>query len=303
MEEVLIKSLGFIFIILLGYVLKRSGFFKAEDGIFFSKIIMNITLPAALIASSNGMNINAITLSLIMLGFLSNIFATLLAKFLSLKEAPIDRALKMLNCAGYNIGNFAIPFASSFFGATGLIYMCMFDIGNALMNLGGTNAIARNEVDGRGRLKLIPLLRALTKSIPFDVYILLFFLSLFSIKIPAPVTMIASMIGSGNSFLAMLMIGIILEINIDKKQSKAVFKILAMRYIANIIFAFIIFFILPIPLLAKQMVILILFSPISTMSAVYSRLLAPEEPTPAIANSISIIVSIFVMTGLLLLFV
>ena len=44
MEAVLIKSFGFIFIIILGYVLKKVKFFKAEDGLFFSKLVMNITL-------------------------------------------------------------------------------------------------------------------------------------------------------------------------------------------------------------------------------------------------------------------
>lgn len=53
MKEVLIKSLGFIIIMALGYILKKRGFFKKEDGLFLSKIVMNITLPAALIAGAS----------------------------------------------------------------------------------------------------------------------------------------------------------------------------------------------------------------------------------------------------------
>ncbi len=303
MLEVLIKSSGFVFIIILGFILKKVGFFKKEDGLFFSKVVMNITLPAALIANSSGMEINLITISIILIGLCCGFFNIFLAKYVNRKQSPTTRALSMINCSGYNIGNFAIPFAASFFDATGMIYMCMFDIGNAFMGLGGTYALARNEVDGRGRLDIKNLCSVLVRSIPFDVYLLLFILSLFNLTIPAPVTTIASMIGGANSFLAMLMIGIILEIKITRSQAKSVIKILGVRYVGNILLSIGVFFILPLPLLAKQMVTLILFCPISTVSAVYSKMIDNDDPAPALANSISILVSIATMTALLLIFV
>lgn len=303
MEAVLIKSLGFIFIIILGYVLKKVKFFKAEDGLFFSKLVMNITLPAALIAGSSGMSIDVITIMIILMGLLCNLFNVYLAKFLNRKSSSATQAISMINCSGYNVGNFAIPFAASFFNATGMIYMCMFDIGNAFMGLGGTYALARNVVDGRGRLNLKNLVKVLSKSIPFDVYLLLFIISIFNITIPAPIITIASMIGSANGFLAMLMIGILIEVNITKQQFKDISKILLVRYMGNGLLSLLVYFILPFPMLAKQMIILILFSPISTIAAVYSKMIDPNNPAPALANSISIVISIFVMTGLLLLFV
>ena len=293
MLEVLIKSSGFVFIIILGFILKKVGFFKKEDGLFFSKVVMNITLPAALIANSSGMEINLITISIILIGLCCGFFNIFLAKYVNRKQSPTTRALSMINCSGYNIGNFAIPFAASFFDATGMIYM----------GLGGTYALARNEVDGRGRLDIKNLCSVLVRSIPFDVYLLLFILSLFNLTIPAPVTTIASMIGGANSFLAMLMIGIILEIKITRSQAKAVIKILGVRYVGNILLSIGVFFILPLPLLAKQMVTLILFCPISTVSAVYSKMIDNDDPAPALANSISILVSIATMTALLLIFV
>mgnify|MGYP004609124717 FL=1 len=301
MVDVLVKSLGFVFIIALGYILKKKGFFKAEDGLFFSKVVMNITLPAALIAGSSGMEISLVTITLIGLGFLANIVTAYMGKFLNHKKTPMQQALAMVNCSGYNVGNFSIPFAASFFDATGLMYLCMFDIGNAFMGLGGVYAIARNLVDGKGRLNIRSLCIALSKSIPFDVYLLLFVLSLFKITLPAPVTQIASMIGSANSFLAMLMIGIILEVHVTKQQAKAVGKILGIRYLGDLLLTVFVL-LLPLPMLAKKMVIIILFSPLSTISAVYSKMLDENDPTPAIANSISIIVSIVVLTALLMVF-
>lgn len=303
MKAVLVKSLGFIFIVILGYILKRKAVFKKEDGSFLAKIVMNITLPAALIAGSEGMTINYVALVIILVGFFSNIFIVFLAKLLNRSSSVSDKAISMVNCSGYNIGNFAIPFAASFFPPVALIYMCMFDIGNAFMGLGGTYAIARNEIDGNGKLYIKNLLKALLKSVPFDVYLLLFIVSLLKIKIPEEVITIASMIGGANGFLAMFMIGVILELNISKEQGKAIIKILLIRYLGNLIISIVVFVLLPIPLLAKQMIILILFSPLSTISAVYSREIEGENPIPALANSISIIIGIGIMTSLLMIFV
>lgn len=302
MKAVIVKSLGFIFIVLIGYIFKKRGFFKKEDGLFLSKVVMNITLPAALIAGANGMSINYLAIVIILVGFISNLFNIFLSKFIERRNSPVTKAIGMINCSGYNIGNFAIPFASSFFESTGLFYICMFDIGNAFFVLGGSYALAKNEVDGSGRLDIKNLLKVLLKSVPFDVYMILFIISIFKISISEEITTIASMIGSANGFLAMLMIGIILEVNISKEQVKAVSKLLGVRYLGNIVLSSVVYFFLPIPVLAKQMIILALFSPLSTISAVYSKMIDEDNPAPAIANSISIIVGIFVMTGLLIVF-
>lgn len=302
MKAVLVKSLGFIFIVLIGYIFKRGGFFKKEDGLFLSKVVMNITLPAALIAGANGMNINYLAIVIILVGLISNLFNIFLSKYIDRRNTSVKKAIGMINCSGYNIGNFAIPFVASFFESTGLIYICMFDIGNAFLVLGGSYALAKNEVDGSGRLDIKNLIKVLLKSVPFDVYMFLFVISIFKISIPEEITTIASMIGSANGFLAMLMIGIILEVNISKKQIKSVAKLLGVRYLGNVILSCIVYFLLPIPILAKQMIILALFSPLSTISAVYSKMIDSDDPAPAIANSISIILSIFIMTGLLILF-
>ena len=56
--------------------------------------------------------------------------------------------------------------------------------------------------------------KKLFSSIPFCTYIILFFLSLFHIAIPTQILTVTSIAGNANAFLAMLMIGILLEIKI-----------------------------------------------------------------------------------------
>lgn len=45
MLSILLKALGFIFIIAIGLQQKQKGIFKKEHGAFLSTVIMNITLP------------------------------------------------------------------------------------------------------------------------------------------------------------------------------------------------------------------------------------------------------------------
>ena len=51
-----------------------------------------------------------------------------------------ERGLYMFDLSGYNIGNFSIPFVSSFFPAA-IPFLAMFDMGNSLMVTGTTQAI------------------------------------------------------------------------------------------------------------------------------------------------------------------
>lgn len=298
----LVSSLGFVIIIIGGYFLKKKGFFKREDGVLISKIVMNITLPAVIISGTKNMEINFVTFGIIFLGIGCNLFTVLLSRIFHRKSSKEEKAIAMINCSGYNIGNFAIPFASGFFDPTSVTYMCIFDIGNCFMNLGGTFALAENEFLGKSSFNKKNFIKTILSSIAFDVYLVLFILTLLSINIPKEVLSLASIIGGGNSFLAMLMIGILLDLDNVKEKILKVRKILFVRYLANLILSMVIYIIVPIPKLAKIVIILILFSPISTASVVYSNKINENNEIPPLANSLSIVFGISIITVLLLVF-
>ena len=64
-----------------------------------------------------------------------------------------------------------------------------------------------------------------------------------------------------------------------------------------------VYFILPIDLTVKKMIILCLCSPISAVAPVFSNRLGSRSPVPSAINSLSIIISIFIMTILILFMV
>ena len=57
MTGILIKAASFTSIILTGYLLRLKGFFKEEDFYVLSKIVLKITLPAAIVANFSTMEL------------------------------------------------------------------------------------------------------------------------------------------------------------------------------------------------------------------------------------------------------
>lgn len=302
MLDIFIKALGFILIIVIGFLLKTKGICKREHGQFLSTIIMNITLPCALLSSINNLEITPILLIALLIGFLGNIITNVAGYLITTKETPLNRALSMINTSGYNIGTFTLPFVQTFFPASAIAYVCLFDTGNALMCLGGTFTAASTVVSNDEKPTFHSIIKKLFSSIPFCTYIVLFFLSLFHIAIPEQILSITSIAGNANAFLAMLMIGILLEIKLDFSQIKTIQKIIVTRYAISIVLSLCIYFLLPVDLVVRKMIVLCLFAPVSSVAPVFSSKLGSNSPVPAAVNSLSIIISIMILTGLILIF-
>lgn len=302
MLDIFIKALGFILIIVIGFLLKTKGICKREHGQFLSTIIMNITLPCALLSSINNLEITPILLIALLIGFLGNIITNVAGYLITPKETPLNRALSMINTSGYNIGTFTLPFVQTFFPASAIAYVCLFDTGNALMCLGGTFTAASTVVSNDDKPTFHSIIKKLFSSIPFCTYIVLFFLSLFHIAIPEQILSITSIAGNANAFLAMLMIGILLEIKLDFSQIKTIQKIIVTRYAISIVLSLCIYFLLPVDLVVRKMIVLCLFAPVSSVAPVFSSKLGSNSPVPAAVNSLSIIISIMILTGLILIF-
>lgn len=300
MIDILIKASGFILIILLGFTLKSKGLCTREHGSFLSTIIMNITLPCSLLSSINNLEITPILLIALACGLIGNVITNVSGYLIQRNESPMTKALSMINSSGYNIGTFTLPFVQSFFPSSLIAYVCLFDTGNALMCLGGTYTAASSVVSSEEKQNFKTVAKKLFSSIPFCTYIILFFLSLFHIAIPEQVLTISSIAGNANPFLAMLMIGILLEVKLDLSQIKLIKKILLNRYLVTIFLSLLVFFILPTDLDIKKMIILCLFSPVSSVAPVFSNRLGSHSPVPSAINSLSIIISIIIMTILIL---
>ena len=300
MQEILVRAGCFIAIILLGYVLRRIGFFKAEDFTILSKIVVKITLPAAIVTSFAGKQIDPSMLSLALLGLGGGVIYMLVAYLVHMKAGKERQSFAVLNTPGYNIGNFTLPFVQSFLGPMGVITTSLFDTGNACICLGGSYSIAAIVKEG-GKFSVKRIVKALSKSVAFDCYVILVIMNLAKIPIPGPVVDFAQIIANGNAFIAMLMIGVGFKLTGDKSQTKDIIRILSVRYGVAALIAMGCYFLLPFELEVRQALVILAFSPIASAAPAFTEELKSDVGLSSAVNSISIICSIVCIVMLLLI--
>ncbi len=302
MSAILLKAGGFILIILIGYLFKRIGIFSVNDSQFLTKLIMRVTLPAAIISGFKGLHISSTLLFVTEIGLGLNLIMIGVALVVARKKTPSEKAFFMINTSSYNIGNFTIPFTQAFFPPEALAVVCMFDVGNAFMCLGTTFALALCVATGERDFSLKKMGKTLLSSTPFMTHITMLLLCLLQIYLPDEVYTVVGMIGGANSFLAMLLIGILFAVHMKREDAKNIGEILFLRILFSILFALVIYHLLPLPLLIRQILVIIVFSPILSVAPVFSERCGYDKSVAAVLNSLAIPISMVAMTALLIIF-
>lgn len=302
MGEVIFNSFIFVLIIATGYLFKRFGILKKEDSNVLATIIMDLTLPCVFLAGADGIEMNRELFLYMLLGFAVNLVMIGASSLLYRRREPLMKGCMILTSAGYDIGNFVLPFIAVFFPGQGMIYLCAFSVGNTIMAMGVTYAMAGLLSGSGGRFDGRALVKSLLSSVSFDVYIVILIIACFHLSIPEPVLKITSVVGSANTFLVMMMIGLKLDFHMDKAESRSIVQIMATRY-GGAVVLIALTFLLPIPLLAKKVFTVTYFGPMVSISSVYARRLGYEGNMVANASMVSIMAAMAVITGLLVVFV
>lgn len=300
MLDIITRAGCFVAIIVMGYILRRRNFFGDEAFAVLSKITIKITLPAAIIASFAGKEIDFSLLSLALIGLGGNLIYMFLAYVVNYKKGKDQQAFDLLNMAGYNIGNFTLPFVQSFLGPVGVITTSLFDTGNASICLGTSSGLAATIKNGQ-KFSVGRVLKAMTKSVAFDCYVILILMQLFRIAIPGPIVSLAEIVGNANAFIAMFMIGIGFKMPSNLSQKKTIVRILSLRYGVAVLLSMACYFLLPFSVEVRKTLVILLFSPFSSVNPAFTKELGEDVGLASALNSISIIISIFSIISLLLI--
>jgi len=302
MIPILLKSASLISFIVLGYVLKRLGLFGKDDYRIPVKIVMNITMPCAAIVSFASYPPDLSLLLVVCLGFGMNCLMLAAAYLCSRSVARPARAV-WLNCVpGFNIGAFAMPFVQSFLSPGSLVGTCLFDTGSALMCNGTTYAISCNILDGSKGLNIKRIVKALLHSVPFLTYFILFIVTLCKLPIPQGLVNFITPAANANAFMAMLMVGMMLDLNIEKTYLKQMAGILALRYSITIAASALFYFCLPLSLEIRQSLAVTVFAPVGMVSTALCVKAGGDPAVAAGTNSLSILISLPCMVALMVIF-
>ena len=300
MNAIFLRAACLVGVILLGIILRRTGYFKKEDFIVLSKISIRITLTCAIIRNFNG---NRLDYSMFLLTLIALLFGTtliILGIVLHRKGGRDAQSFALLNESGCNIGNFALPFVQNFLGPAGLIAVSLFDVGNSMICLGGSYSTASIIKNPSDKLTLKRIFKPLLSSVPLMTYVVMVLLSVLHLSLPTEIMGFVDIIADANPFMAMFMIGVGFELTGKLEHISTVVKILLTRYTVAIIFALISWFILPLPLEYRQALVIVLLAPIAAAAPGFTAELGGNYGLASTINSISIIISIVLITTVLM---
>ena len=260
-----------IFIIALGYLLKRTGILKESDGAVISRIIFNITLPSLVIVS---LQTSTITLSLIgitLIVILYGVLSTVVAYFVFRKETREIKGTFMMLASGYNVGLFAFPLVEAFWGVEGLLYFGMFDVGNSFIVFGLAYLVGSYFSENGLRLEWRSILMKFGKSIPLMTYIIMSILNFSDIELPTLFLDVATIISKANMPLALLLLGIYFEFSFDKQYFRPIIKYLVFRYGLGLLVGISLYLTLPVDEMFKNTILIGLVLPIGLAVIPYAH--------------------------------
>lgn len=300
MVEIVSRALSLVAIVGLGLGVKRLGWVSRHDFATFSKIVMGLTLPAALLTSFNDYHLEYALLGLTVLALLLNTAQQVLGYLLAARRGRKEQAFAVLNSGSYNIGAFATPYLSGFMGPQAMIYSTLFDFGTAFSAAGISYSWGMALASEPGRHGWRDVARILAGSPIFVAYMLVLGMRLLDLRLPDPVITFTAIVGAANPFLAMLMIGIGLELRLHRSKYAAAARMLAVRYAFSVVAAVACWHLLPFGTEARLVVVMILFAPIASMMPVFTGRAGLDVELSALMNSVSIVVAIVVMPTLYL---
>ncbi len=301
MTAVLMRAAAFVAIILMGYLLKRAGFFQAKDFYLISRVVIRITLPAAIVSNFSRITMERSLLTMCIIGILCNFVTIGIGYITNLTRSGDSKAFAMLNMSGYNVGNFTMPFVQSFLSPVGFAATSLFDAGNSVMCTGMTYSLA-SMVAGEGEKPSVgKMVKKLFSSVPFDAYAIMTILSILKIRLPGIIISFADTAGAANAFLALLMLGIGFEIRMEKEKIKKIIRMLGMRYSIAVIMAAGFYFLSPFSLEVRQTLAIVTLGPIAAVAPAFTADLKGDIEMASAINSLSIVISIVAITAALIL--
>ena len=300
MLVVLSKAIAFVLIILIGYMCKRRGVFAPTDYQLVSKIVLNITLPCAVISSFAHFQLDLSLLAAVALGLSGNCVMIFVALMLTRRETLAAKIFYIFSLAGYNIGCFTLPFAQAFLTPFAVVALCMFDVGNSIMCTGMTYALTASCIgyaDGhKDRFSMKSIAEKLLHSAPFVVYISMLILSLVGVQFPKSVYTFTDIVGAANPFLSMLMIGMMFEIKLDKQAMGYVKELFSVRYLTSLACAGAFIYFAPFKQEVNYVIALAFMAPCTIIGPIFVEKLGGNVQLASLFNSMTIITSVVLFT-------
>jgi predicted permease len=291
-------------IISFGYFLKYKKIISEKDGKVISKLLMHTTFPALIVVTMMRVHFEVNLLLLPAIAFCFSIFSMLTASWFLKRQDSKIRTVLIMGSGGYNLGLFAYPLIEGIWGPPGMVYAAMFDLGNSLAVFGlvyGTGVFFSDKKEGvtvkenikKAFFKIIGL-------VPFQALLIGIVINLTNFKLPNIMVEILDILAKGNKVIALLIMGIYLNISLTPKILQQVSKVLLIRYFWGLALGFLCFYFLPFEPLYRNVLLIVLIIPVGMTLLPFSDELGYDTKIAGMLVNISMLISFAMMWALVL---
>jgi malate permease and related proteins len=287
-------------VIATGYVIKRMGFITEKEGKIISKFLMHTTFPALMVVSTIKIKLEP---KLFLIPLMTVVYGSILLTiaWFVFKQYPNKlRGVLTMGSSGFNTGLFAFPIIESIWGRDGLVYAIMYDIGNTVVVFGLIYYIGNyfSESGNKG-VDVKAILKKISRLMPLQGLILGLIINALSIPV-APIVMdFLDVLSRGNKPIVLLLMGIYLSFELDKKQVLLVVKSLSIRYLMGFLVVAFIYNFIPHSMLQSILIICVVL-PVGLTILPFSDELNFDSRIAGLFVNLSLLISFCLMWALVL---
>jgi malate permease and related proteins len=218
----------------LGFLLKRYKYISELEGKTISKLLMHSTFPALLFLSMSRANLEVALAALPFVAIITGAVMLVVAWFVVKSYPNSQRGVLMMGVGAFNTGLFGFPIIEGLFGKEGLGYAIMVDIGVTFMCFGVLYPLAAYFSDNHSNgLETKRILKKVFSSPPVMATLIGLLINVFAVKIPIVCIDFLETLAKGNKPIVLMLMGIYLSFELDKKQRISIYKILTVRYLVG----------------------------------------------------------------------
>jgi malate permease and related proteins len=286
--------------IIFGYLIKKYNYVTEKEGKTISRFLMHTTFPALMVVSTMRIKLES---SLFLIPVLTLAFGSLmlLIAWFVFRKYPNDmRGLLTMGAGGLNTGLFAFPIIEGIWGRDALVYAIMFDIGNTVVVFGLVYSIGNYFAKkGHSTVDFQVILNKIIRLPPLQGMAIGLLINILHIPVPTVCIDFLDVLAKGNKPIVLLLMGIYLSFELDKKQVWAVSKVLIIRYICGLLAVATLCAVLP-PSLEQSILIMCVVLPVGLTILPFSDELHFDSRVAALLVNMSLLVSFVVMWALVI---
>lgn len=288
-------------IITLGFLIKKFNYISEQEGKIISKFLMHSTFPALMFLSTARIKFDSKILQIPFYPILLGLSMLAVGWFWFRKYPNQLRGVLTMGLGGFNTGLFGFPIIEGLFGKEAMIYAIMFDIGNTFIVFGVIYSIGNYFSASKSEQNtFFSILKKIITLPPVLALLLGICVSILAIPLPPTFVDFLDILAKANKPLVLLLMGIYLSFELNKRTMQAISQVLMIRYAIGLVVVFGIYRFFPVATLTRNVLMLCTLLPIGLTILPFSDQQGYDSRIAGTMLNISLLISFGLMWGLVL---